>query len=250
MLAPSLSSELITVNERNWDEHPCFKASDKYYRENSEAFLGLFEKDNDCAFLDLGCHDGSLTLRVAKKIETTKIYGLEVSKAIARKAKEKGINVDLGDLNKVFPFSNEAFDVISANQILEHLWNTDNFFREINRVLKTNGYAVISTPNLSSLHSIYFILLGQQTPVIQLVDMQVGNSLRGIRVDSPHQKAFNIPALRDLSIYYGFQVEQIEGSGFYFVPSSLQRVAKRVLAKYAIYLTIKIRKIRNLPTIC
>jgi len=164
------------MKEKEWRKHGCYGYADRFYKENQKLFLSFFlrEKDNP-KLLDLGCSDGRFTLKIAKVLHTNQIYGIEIDKKAAEIARKKGIVVKISDLNNKFPYPDNFFDVVSANQVLEHLWNTDNFFREVRRVLKPNGYAVISVPNLSSLHSIFFILLGQQTPVIHLIDKQVGN---------------------------------------------------------------------------
>ena len=234
------------MREKDWSQHICFEESDKFYKANKHFFMHFFLKGNcNQKVLDLGCSNGELTGKIANTIGTSNVYGIEINKDMANKAKNKGIAVSVSDLNKVFPFAKETFDIISANQILEHVWNTDNFFREINRVLKKGGYAVISTPNLSAFHSIFFILLGQQTPVIHLIDRQVGNFLRGVRAHG-HYKAFNIPALVDLSKYYGFSVETIKGFGLYFLPLLLQKALSKLLGRYAVFLTMRIRKIKHL----
>ena len=236
------------MKEKEWSQHICFGESCKFYQENQNFFLGFFIKGNkNVRLLDLGCMDGEFTKKIANTVGTNKIYGVDINKTAAKKAEEKGIIVKNADLSNELPFPDESFDVLSANQVLEHIWNTDKFFREINRVLKKEGYAVISTPNLSCFHSIFFILLGQQTPVVHLIDRQVGNFLRGTKVSSPqHFKAFNIPALRDLSEYYGFKVEMIKGFGFYFLPLFIQKFLSKFLGRYAVFITLRIRKIKKI----
>lgn len=148
---------------KGWNRYTFFGESYKFYKENQKLFLEFFIKGSEnTKLLDLGCSDGKFTKEIAKSIGTDKIYGIEMNKASAKKSKGMGIIVKSSDLNKKFPFPDESFDVVSGNQVLEHLWNTDNFFREVNRVLKNGGYAIISTPNLSSFHSIFFILLGNR----------------------------------------------------------------------------------------
>jgi methionine biosynthesis protein MetW len=224
------------VSSRLWN------VANSIYEENNRVYLKQFEPLTDALLLDLGCHDGKLALQVSEKINTNSIYAVEIDPENALKAKDKGLQVSQCDLNQKLPYSDQMFDVISANQILEHLWNTDNFFKEVYRLLKPNGYAVVSTPNLSSFHSLFFMLLGQQTPVVHLIDIQVGNFMRGTYVGSPHYKAFNIPALKDLAKHYGFQVEQTCAVGYYLWPLIIQRGLSRILPRYAIYITIKIRK--------
>jgi len=234
------------MKPKKWSEHICFSASDRVYEANKNFFLKWFERSSGFhRLLDLGSGDGTLTSQIAGVVHTTDVFGIDCNRESAFKAKERGFSAVVADLNNRFPFGEAIFDVIAANQVLEHLWNTDNFFREINRVLKKGGYAVISTPNLSSLHSIFFILLGQQTPVIHLTDRQVGNFLRGVKTHG-HYKAFNIPSLVDLSEYYGFSLDAIGGFGFYFLPLFLQKILSKFIKRYAVFLTMRIRKIKSL----
>lgn len=49
------------------------------------------------------------------------------------------------DGNK-FPFSNESFDSLIVSQVLEHIFNPDEFLDEVNRVLKTDGFLLLTVP--------------------------------------------------------------------------------------------------------
>ncbi len=47
------------------------------------------------------------------------------------------------------PFlTNERFDVVVSNNVLEHIDDPDNFFKEVARVLKKGGIFITKTPNL------------------------------------------------------------------------------------------------------
>ena len=54
--------------------------------------------------------------------------------------------VDLFYDGKVFPVKDNEFDSIVCNEVLEHVFNPDDFVSEINRVLKLNGYLLITVP--------------------------------------------------------------------------------------------------------
>jgi SAM-dependent methyltransferase len=45
------------------------------------------------------------------------------------------------------PFADEAFDIVTANMVVEHLPEPDKQFREVARVLKPRGCFVFHTPN-------------------------------------------------------------------------------------------------------
>ena len=56
-------------------------------------------------------------------------------------------NLVRGDLS-FLPFSDNEFDLVTANMVVEHLQDPMTQFREIYRVLKYNGVLIIHTPNL------------------------------------------------------------------------------------------------------
>lgn len=55
-------------------------------------------------------------------------------------------DIDVFYDGKVFPFDNERFDNALCNQVLEHVFNPDEFLSEINRVLVTKGHLLLTVP--------------------------------------------------------------------------------------------------------
>ena len=53
------------------------------------------------------------------------------------------------DLNEGFPVESEAFDVVTAGEVIEHMLDEGAFLDECHRVLKKGGTLVITTPNLA-----------------------------------------------------------------------------------------------------
>ncbi|MCP3964750.1 MAG: class I SAM-dependent methyltransferase [Lentisphaerae bacterium] len=47
---------------------------------------------------------------------------------------------------KTFPFQEESFDSVVINQVLEHVFNPDQFLKEVHRILKVDGKALITVP--------------------------------------------------------------------------------------------------------
>jgi SAM-dependent methyltransferase len=54
--------------------------------------------------------------------------------------------IDIFYDGKHFPFSEEKFDNIVCNQVLEHVFEPEMFLGEINRVLKTGGHLLLTVP--------------------------------------------------------------------------------------------------------
>ncbi|MEM4367462.1 MAG: class I SAM-dependent methyltransferase, partial [Candidatus Anstonellales archaeon] len=59
-------------------------------------------------------------------------------------------NFIVADLNKKLPLKDNVFDSVVSLDVIEHLYDIDNFLHEINRVLKNRGVFILSTPNVLS----------------------------------------------------------------------------------------------------
>jgi 2-polyprenyl-3-methyl-5-hydroxy-6-metoxy-1,4-benzoquinol methylase len=65
------------------------------------------------------------------------------------------------DLNKLLPFKDGSFDYITCVAGIEHLENPHHLIRELSRLIKKEGYLVITTPNVMAIKSrLKFLLYG------------------------------------------------------------------------------------------
>ncbi len=65
------------------------------------------------------------------------------------------------DLSSYFPFRETSFDLVVMLEVIEHLENIPHAFREIARVLRPGGRAIVSTPNrLNASSRIHHLLTG------------------------------------------------------------------------------------------
>lgn len=106
---------------------------------NKDRVLKLLEKNSSARVLDCGCFYGSFTMEIAKRIRVTEVHGIEIAERFAQQAEQNGVRVYLADLNNPLPIDSETFDVIVANQVIEHLHKTDTFVKEIYRILRRGG---------------------------------------------------------------------------------------------------------------
>lgn len=88
--------------------------------------------------LDVGC--GSKPYRSLFVVED--YIGLDIDSEVARK---RGVADFYYDGN-TFPFVDASFDSILCNQVLEHVFNPDEFLGEIVRVLKPGGKLLLTVP--------------------------------------------------------------------------------------------------------
>lgn len=152
----------------------------------------LFEKfcmEKGDKLLDIGCGRGDFT-------KGFKDLGLEVSGVDRERgdsAMLEGIDVRINSNfeRDPFPFEKESFDIVFSKSVIEHIWNLNNFMREIYRVLKPTGRVIMMTPDWKSQMFIFYD-------------------------DPTHVHPYTVAGLRDLLAMYGF--ENPEAELFYQLP--------------------------------
>ena len=66
---------------------------------------------------------------------------------------ERSIGVDLiGDVMDMVSIEGDTFDLVLASEVLEHVARPHDAVREIARILKPGGVAIITVPHLSRIH--------------------------------------------------------------------------------------------------
>jgi len=89
--------------------------------------------------LDVGC--GSKPYQKFF-VNSTEYIGLEIDTPENRNHKKADYFYD----GKSFPFENGSFDSILTSQVFEHVFNPDEFLKEVNKVLKTQGVLLLTVP--------------------------------------------------------------------------------------------------------
>lgn len=97
--------------------------------------------------LDIGCGNKPYYDLFAPLVD--KYIGIEIPSTLS---KSKVVDVYASGLN--LPFKNESFDTVISNQVLEHIPEPYILFSEAYRVLKYNGYLILTTPQVWGLHEI------------------------------------------------------------------------------------------------
>ena len=76
------------------------------------------------------------------------ICGVDISKKAVLYSKKKGILKVYNSSALNLPFRDETFDVVFMLDVLEHIKKQDKAILEMKRVLKKNGYLLITSPAL------------------------------------------------------------------------------------------------------
>jgi SAM-dependent methyltransferase len=225
--------------------------------ENRAAILEALLPKPGALVVDLGCGDGVFTAEVARRVGAGRAVGVEFVDSIADQARAAGVDVLVADLGERLPIDEESVDVVHSNQVIEHLPRTDHFLAEIRRILKPDGYAVISTNNLSSWHNVVSLIMGWQPFPSHVSDsVFVGNPLNfapgptgmGSVPGQTHQRVFTGRALAELARHHGLDPELEGAAGYYPLPPRAARVAARWDPRHGAFLVQRFRRAQDAPS--
>ncbi len=106
--------------------------------------------------LDFGAGTGSLTQRL---IECARFEEVSAADLMQQPRSLGSVRWIHGDLNNSLPVADSSFDVVIAAEVIEHLENPRALARELFRILRPGGTAIVSTPNNESWRSLISLLL-------------------------------------------------------------------------------------------
>jgi methionine biosynthesis protein MetW len=212
--------------------------------ENRRVILETMPPRPEARMLDLGCSDGRWTLEIARHVGTTDIHGVEMLEERAVEARKRGVDAVVADLSQPLDaYEDASFDVVHSNQVIEHVRDTDCFTREIRRLLRPDGYALLSTNNLSSWHNIVSLTLGWQPMPCTVSDLvKVGNPLDvydHYEQTSPgqtHLRVFTGRALSELARYHGLRPVTERSAGYYPFPGKVGRQLAQIDRRHGAFL--------------
>jgi len=231
---------------------------DDVVSSSRKKFMELLSGTAD-SLLDLGCWDGGNTAIYGKKVHAKSLFGIEIEKNKAKIASKKGVKVKISNLNNRFPFKDNSMDVVVANHVIEHLTQTELFIKEIYRVLKKNGYAVIATPNLASWHNVFALALGMQPfsgphvkasshdmkSVNKMDENKIENLLKSTEEGKDCLRHLVVMTHKELIKNLrkaGFVVEKSYGFGYYPLPSLLANLFAKIDIRHSHYIVVRVRK--------
>jgi SAM-dependent methyltransferase len=109
--------------------------------------FALSEISSTDSVLDLGCGTGDLTAEIARSGAAT--VGVEVAEAAVQRARARHPELDfqLAPIEGPLPFDDNAFAVVFASEVIEHVADTARWLSEVRRVLAPRGRLLLTTPN-------------------------------------------------------------------------------------------------------
>lgn len=185
--------------------------------------------------LDIGAGAG-VDLLAARAVQPgAALHAIEVFPANVEALRGQGIAVSSLDLERdVFPFEEGAFDVVIANQILEHVKEVFWVFHEVTRVLRVGGVLIVGVPNLAALHNRVLLAVGRQPSVIKTASAHVRGFTRHDLVRFLNEIVPGGYALRDHA-----------GANFYPFPGAVARPLAALFPGLAWGLFLRLEKTRE-----
>jgi len=115
-----------------------------------------------------------------------------------------GLQVDEGvDLSKPLPYPDASYDLVILSEVVEHLPNYITVVHESGRVLRKGGHLVLTTPNISRLHSrFHFFFSGAH----KLIRRRVGWDLSADQLYAYHINPVDFPLLHTLLYQAGLRI--------------------------------------------
>lgn len=108
----------------------------------------VIPSDTGVVVVDFGCGNGQIIREMNKINPKAEYIGLDISETALKSAKAilpgcKFYKIEDGGS---FPLKDKSVDFIFSSEVIEHVYDTENAFSEISRILKANGKLLLTTP--------------------------------------------------------------------------------------------------------
>lgn len=117
-----------------------------WFASRTRALLNMMDREvpsRDLKVLDVGCGAGNMIHHLSRYGQ---VKGVEIDPRPVAVAHQRGYDVDLGDATQGLNYQDASFDTVSALDVIEHNEDDMSILREVYRVLKPGGHAVITVP--------------------------------------------------------------------------------------------------------
>lgn len=166
--------------------------------------------------LDVGCGDGFITNAIMNIRSVEDIHGIDISKTAIHLAKAKYPHIDfeVGQVTEL-PFESNYFDAITAIELIEHIYDTEQMFKEFFRVLKNNGYLIVTTTDFNLFKKVIITLFYWD---------------KYFYPTNPHIRFYSKKLLEKMLIKFGFIKVEHKWNGSYFnlMPKGQIMIAKKI----------------------
>ncbi len=148
-------SDSANIFEAGWRDRLRDSQSKAYAKgQNLRVDLAADVLPNGFRLLDVGCGSGELA--IAAKHKFKEFYGIDVAESAVYLAEQNGVNAVVADLNcPPLPFADLFFDAIAIMSVLQYVQDPAQMLLECSRLLKPEGFLVVSVANMRSIGKLY-----------------------------------------------------------------------------------------------
>ena len=117
--------------------------------------------------LDAGCGEGHLLEKLNAKNNSHRYYGIDFADISIEESKKRCPSAEIKKMSLAqIDYEADFFDVVTCTEVLEHVKEYEIVLKELKRVVKKEGYLIITFPN-EVLWTLSRFLLGRK-PIIDL----------------------------------------------------------------------------------
>lgn len=162
--------------------------SSRFYESAFDRIAALLASREKSTFLDVGCGDGAHTIRLARRGYA--VVALDFSEYILDQARrnvaanhlEHMVRFERGNLLNL-PVADGTFDFVLCWGVLMHIPEVEKAISELARVVKPNGFLIISEVNMWSVESM-LVRIGRRVLGRALVRGRRGKKLAELRISA------------------------------------------------------------------
>lgn len=167
---------------------------DRASRNHAQSELEQYIHNNKVVILEIGSSSGYLIRDIKNSFPGSYIIGSDCIPEPLKKIAERVHGIPLLQFDLVScPLPDNCIDVIIALNVLEHIKEDESALKQIYRILKPGGCAIIEVPANSQLFDFY--------------DEQL-----------KHFRRYNLKELREMSARAGFNLSKSTHLGFFIYP--------------------------------
>lgn len=131
-----------------------------------DLFLNELNPTSTTRILDFGCGTGNYANALQKQ-SIAQVYGVEPSDGMREKAVAKNPNIFFVKGNHEYiPFEDNYFDFVYMTDVIHHIPDISLLFKEITRVLKTNGKICIVTESHKQIDNRFYVKYFPSTAIV------------------------------------------------------------------------------------
>jgi ubiquinone/menaquinone biosynthesis C-methylase UbiE len=179
-----------------------------------------FVKDvQPASLLDVACGRGALLRELSVRFPRMQVVGCDISQGSIDAVRAAGFQASVENVEEGLTYADEAFECVVFGEVIEHLVDPDRALQNISRVLKKDGWLILTTPNLASWFNRVLLPLGIQPIFTETsIHVNLGRIVPGLGQWKPtqgHLKVFTWNALREMLAANGFEVVRLCGAPFH-----------------------------------